>query len=124
MLVQDPNGTVLDRPETAPPVIPATCPSWCIRDHRDPETQSPEDHAGQYAEVTLAGGNRFVAQLWGEDGDLKLSLQFAKACLFDDDDSGLFDPDNYHEVNIALPTASADLALILPVIEAVMAGAK
>jgi hypothetical protein len=109
--------------ETRPPAahIPATCPPWCIADHADPEYWLHEQHSGQYIEVILAEGNRFVAQLGGRDGDLKLSLQFSRACLYDDEMYDRpFDPENYHEVNIALPTASADLALILPAIEAVM----
>jgi hypothetical protein len=104
--------------------IPASCPAWCKADHHNPEYRLPDKHAGQYIEVILAEGNRFVAQLWGSEGNLKLSLQFSRACLYDDDHECPFDPENYHEVNLALPTASADLALILPAIEAVMAGAK
>jgi hypothetical protein len=119
--MQHPNGLVLDRPESAPADIPASCPSWCIVDHTDPDKDRAGRHHGRYIEVVLAGRNRFVAQLWGDGGDLKMSLQFAKANLFDDDDSDHeFDPEDYHEVNLALPTASGDLALILPAIEAVI----
>jgi hypothetical protein len=80
--MQHPNGLVLDRPESAPA---GTCPSWCIVNHADADHAPAGSHSGRYVEVILAEGNRFVAQLWGGDDDLKLSLQFAKASLFGDE---------------------------------------